>query len=111
MWAALDGLVPSHKDSWRHPDRDVVLAAEELEDGAGSATEDAVQAWWQHRQDALYGALVRVEKTKLRGVALTSKTGRTLRLRPPKFRFLTEVSPDGIRFPNAPEAFQEELLG
>ena len=51
-----------------------------------------------------------VEKAKLAGVALTSQTGRALRLEPPKFRLLTEVSPDGVRFPGTPEAFQEELL-
>ena len=50
------------------------------------------------------------KKAKLAGVALKSQTGRTLRLQPPKFRLLTEVSPDGVRFPDPPEAFQEELL-
>ena len=44
VWAALDGLVPSQKDSWRPPDRDVLRAAQELDTGAGSATADAVQA-------------------------------------------------------------------
>ena len=51
-----------------------------------------------------------MEKGKLEGGTLTSQTGRTLRLRPPKFRLLTEVSPDGIRFPETPEAFQAKLL-
>ena len=108
--AALDGLVPSQKDSWRPPDRDVLRAAQELDAGSGSATADVVQAWWQERQDAAYGALLRVEQAKLEGVTLTSQTGRTLRLRPAKFRLLTEVSPDGVRFPETPEAFQAELL-
>ena len=31
-------------------------------------------------------------------------------LRPPKFRLLTEVSPDGVRCLDTLEAFQEELL-
>ena len=78
--------------------------------GNGSATADAVQACWQGRQDAVYGALLRVEKAKLVGVALTSQTGWALCLRPPKFRLLPEVSLDGVRFPDTPEAFQEELL-
>ena len=51
-----------------------------------------------------------MEKAKLAGVALTSKTGRTLRLRPPKLRLLTKVSPDGVRFVETPEALQAELL-
>ena len=51
-----------------------------------------------------------MEKAKLAGVALTSQTGRTLSLRSPKFRLLTEVSPDGVRFPDTLEAFQDELL-
>ena len=105
VWAALDGLVPSQKDSWRPLDRDVLRAAQELDAGSGSATTDAVQAWWQERQDASYGALLRVEKAKLEAVTLTSQTGRTLRLRPAKFRLLTEVSSDGVRFPETPEAF------
>ena len=108
--SAVDRLVPSQKDSWRPPDRDVLRAAEELDAGVGSATADAVKAWWQEHQAAVYGALLRVEKTKLEGVAQTSRTERVLRLRPPKFRLLTEVSPDSIRFPETPEAFQEELL-
>ena len=54
--------------------------------------------------------LLRVEKAKLEGVALTFQTGRGMHLRPPKFRLLTEVSPDGVRFPGTPEAFHEELL-
>ena len=32
------------------------------------------------------------------------------RLGPPKFRLLTEVNPDGIRFPGTPEAFREEVF-
>ena len=44
------------------------------------------------------------------GVALTSQTGRTMCLWPPKFRLHTEVSPDGVRFPDTPQAFREELL-
>ena len=60
---------------------------------------DAVQTLWQERQDAACGVLLRVEKTKQEGVALTSHTGRALRLRPPKLRLLTEVSPDGFRCP------------
>ena len=110
VWAALDGVVPSQKDSWRPPDCDVLRAAQELDAGSGSATANAVQARWQERQDAAYRALLRVEKAKLEGVTMTSQTGRTLRLRPPKFRLLTEVSPDGVRFPETPEAFQAELL-
>ena len=110
VWAALHGLVPSQKDSWRPLDRDVIRAAQDLDAGSGSATADAVQAWWQERQDAAYGVLLRVEKAKLEGVTLTSQTGRTLRLRPPKFRLLTEVSPEGVRFPEKPEDFQAELL-
>ena len=101
---------PSRTLATPPPDRDVLRAAQELDAGAGSATADAVQAWWQERQDAAYGVFLRVEKAKLAGVALTSQTGRALRLRPPKFRLLTEVSPDGVRFPGTPEAFQEELL-
>ena len=57
-----------------------------------------------------YGALLRVEKAKPARVALTSQTGRALRLRPRNFRLLTELSPDGVRLPDTPEAFQEELL-
>ena len=68
------------------------------------------KTWWQERQNAAYGALVRVQKAILKGVALTSQIGRALRLRPPKFGLLTEVSPDGVRFLGTPEAFQEELL-
>ena len=67
VWAALDGLVPSEKDSWRPPDRDVQRAAQELDAGSGSATADTVQAWWQERHDAAYGALLRVEKAKVEG--------------------------------------------
>ena len=78
--------------------------------GVGSTTADAVQAWWQERNDAAYRALLRVEKAKLKGVALTSQRGRVLRLRLPKFRLLTEVSVDGFHFRETPEAFQEELL-
>ena len=110
MWAALDGPVPSQKDFWRPPDRDVLRAAQELDASSGSATADAVQAWWQERQDAAYRAVLCVEQAKLEGVTLTSQTGRTLRVRPAKFRLLTEVSPDGIRVPEMPEAFQAELL-
>ena len=112
VWTALEGLVPSQRHSWRLADRDVLRAAWELDEDVGSASADAVQAWWQERQDAAYGALLRVEKAKLEGVALTSQTGRTLRLRPPKFRLLTEVSPDGVRFPRRwrPPGFQAELL-
>ena len=110
VWAALDALVPSQKDSWRLPARDVQRAAQDLDAGSGSATPDAVQAWWQERQDAAYRALLRVQKAKLEGVALTSQTGQTLRLRPANFRLLTEVSPDGVRFSETPEAFQAELL-
>ena len=73
--------------------------------GVGSVTMDTVQAWWQEHQHAAYRALVRVEKAKLAGMAMTSQTGRALRLRPPKFRLLTEVSPDGVHFPGRPEAF------
>ena len=104
VWTALEGLVPSQRHSWRLADRDVLRAAWELDEDVGSASANAVQAWWQERQDAAYGALLRVEKAKLEGVALTSQTGRTLRLRPPKFRLLTEVSPDGVRFPETLEA-------
>ena len=110
VWAALEGLVPSQKNSLRPPDRDVLRAAQELDAGAGSATAHTVQAWWQERQDAAYGALMRVEKAKLDGLALTSQTGWAVRLRPPKFRLLNEASPDGVRFPDTLEAFQEELL-
>ena len=46
VWAALEGLVPSQKDLWRPPDRDILQAAQELDAGVGSATADAVQAWW-----------------------------------------------------------------
>ena len=42
VWTALDGLVPSHKESWRPPDRDILRAARELDEGARSATVDAV---------------------------------------------------------------------
>ena len=69
-----------------------------------------VQALWLERQDAAYGALLRMETAKLQWVALTSQTGRALRLRPPKFRLLTEVSPDRVCFPCTPEAFHEELF-
>ena len=62
------------------------------------------------RQDAAYGALLRVEKAKLQGVTLTSQTGRPLRLWPPKFHLLTKVSPDGVRIPQTPEPFQAEVL-
>ena len=110
VWTAMDGLVPSQKDSRRPPDRDVVRAAQELNEGARSATAYAVQAWWQDRQDAAYGALLRAKEAKLVGVTLTSQTWRTLRLRPSSFRLLTKVSPDGVRFLDTPEAFQAELL-
>ena len=102
--------MPSEKDSWHARNQDVLRAAQKLDAGSGSATADAVPAWWQDRQDAAYGALLRVEKAKLAGVALASQTRRTLRLRPPKFRPLTEVGPDGVQFSDTPEAFQEELL-
>ena len=109
-WTTVEGSVPSWKDSWRPPDRDVMWAAKELDEGVSSVTADAVHAWWQERQDTVYATLVRVEKAKLEGVALASQTGRALRLRPPKFRLLTEVSPNSVRFPETPEAFQAELL-
>ena len=73
-WAAVEGQVPSQKDSWHPPDRDVLRAAEELDAGTGSATADTGQAWWQERQDAVYVAILRVDKAKLAGVHLTSQT-------------------------------------
>ena len=78
--------------------------------GVQSATAEAVQAWWQEHHDPAYGALMRVEKAKLEGVALMSQTGRALCLRPAQFRLLTEVSPDGVCSPETPEAFRGELL-
>ena len=42
VWTPLDGLVSSQKDSWRPPDRDVLQAAQELDEGARSVTADAV---------------------------------------------------------------------
>ena len=110
VWAALEGLVPSQKDSWRPPDRNVLRAAKEPDAGVGSATADTVQAWWQERQDAAYRALLRVDKAKFARVALRSQTWQVLRLRPPKFRLLNEVSTDAVRSPGTLEAFQEELL-
>ena len=110
VWAALDGLVPSKKGSWGPPGRDVLRAAQDLDAGLESATADVVLAWWQESQDAAYGVLLRMEKAKLEGVTLTSQTGRTPRLRPPKFRLLPEVTPDGVRFMDTPEPFQAELL-
>ena len=72
MWAALEGLVLSQEDFCRPADRDVLRAPQELDAGAGSATADAVLAWWQDRQDVAYEALLRMEKAKLAGVAVTT---------------------------------------
>ena len=80
MWAALEGMVPSQKDLWRLPYRNVLRAAEELDASVGSATADDVKAWWLEHQDAAYGALLRVEKAKLAWVALTCQTRRAVRL-------------------------------
>ena len=57
--------MPFQRDSWHPPDRDVLQAAQELDEGVCAATADAVQAWWPGRQDVVYGALLRVEKSKL----------------------------------------------
>ena len=103
VWTALEDLVPSEQDLWRPPDQAVLRAARELDGDVGSATANAVHVWWQERQDATYGALLCVEKAKLERMALTSQTGRMLGL-------LTEVNPNGVRFPETPEAFQAELL-
>ena len=35
VWTVLEGLVPSHKDSWCPPDRDVLRVARDLEAGVG----------------------------------------------------------------------------
>ena len=40
VWSALDGLVPSQKDSWRPPDQEVLRTARVLDEGAGSETAD-----------------------------------------------------------------------
>ena len=99
--------MPPQKASLRPPDRDV-LAAQELDPG-----------WRQRTRSRPGGTSAKTRRSwptcvwrrpNWCGWPLTSRTGRTLRLWLPKLHLLSEVNPNGVRFLDAPEAFQEELL-
>ncbi len=86
-----------------------VAAAADLEAHAGIEGQ-AIADWWRQRADDAIIALLRLDRRRLLGTAITAQTGTSLRLTAKRLHTVDHVSPDGLHFPIEPSEFKDEVL-